>query len=104
MSEANAVEQEETYATGTQVVLAELNKLPEKILGYAILDNAAPDVKLIQEAIRRTLGIVETHMDLSYPDSDLVPQGEGPDVQLTKVEVHVPVTDLATKYWDMVNG
>jgi len=104
MSEANVVEQEETYATGVQVVLAELRRLPEQVLGYTILDNSAPEVKIVEETIRKTLAIVETHLDLSYPDSDLEPQGDGPDIQLAKVEVNVPVEDLSTKYWDMVNG
>jgi hypothetical protein len=86
-----------------QVVLAELKKVPAKVLELSA-GNFTPEELMVQ-AIGEALVVVERFMDITYQESDLVPPDghTGPDIQLCKVAYTEQVDNLAQQYWDHVS-
>ena len=86
-----------------QVILAELKKVPDKVLGIAA-GNFTPEELMVQ-AIGEALVIVERYMDITYQETDLLPPDghNGPDIQLCKVSYTEKVENLAQQYWDHVS-
>jgi hypothetical protein len=89
--------------TMVQVVIAELKKLPDKILELSA-GNFRPE-ELIVQAIGETLQVVEKFMDISYLESDLIPTSDPSDgMQLERVAYAEQVDNLAQQYWDSVSN
>jgi hypothetical protein len=98
---------EDTYVpepTMVQVVLAELKKIPDKVLELSA-GNYTPEELMVQ-AIGEALVIVERFMDITYQESDLLPpEGHtGPEVALVKVAYTEKADNLAQQYWDHVSN
>lgn len=93
----------EVEPTMVQVVIAELNKIPAKVIEMAAGNYT--DKGLIQQAIGETLVVLERFMDITYSETDLIPAegNDGPDIQLCKVTYTERVDNLAMQYWDQVN-
>lgn len=90
--------------TMIQVVIAELNKIPEKVIELSA-GNFTPK-ELIEQSIGEAIQVIERFMDITYQETDLVPpEGHtGPDVQLCRITYTERVEHLAQQYWDSVNS
>lgn len=88
--------------TMVQVVIAELKKIPKKVLELSA-GNFTPEELMVQ-AIGETLAVVEKFMDISYLESDLIPTLDQSDgTQLERVAYAEQVNNLAQQYWDHVS-
>lgn len=89
--------------TMVQVVIAELKKIPNKVLELSA-GNFTPEELMVQ-AIGETLVVVEKFMDISYLESDLIPTIDSTDgMQLERVAYTEQVDNLAQQYWDSVSN
>jgi hypothetical protein len=89
----------------TDVLLAELRKLPDEILALNDLPEPLPERLRIEMTICRALEIVDRHVDLVYHETAPVPvlEHEGPDIQYEHVIVTDEIKDIHKHYWEMVS-
>lgn len=94
------------YPEINKLILSELRKIPEIVLCTPILDNAPNEVRIAEQAIHETLKVIGMHCELIHHGTEavIVLEHEGPDIQYQHVSCTTEVKNLASQYFDMVNG
>ncbi len=93
----------EPEPTMTQVILAELKRIPDQVM--EAIPDPLDDHDRITLSVLKTLQVVDRFADLIYTESVAVPvlEHDGPDIQYTHVPCTEEIKGLPDLYWNEVS-